>query len=1099
MTDPDTLPPDFRRALRRVTKALRQEFEREKAAALAEQRAEILSGLKAVAQLNGSGVAVLKAFVGERHAKAFDADKHPRGDDGRFIHKDDIAAAATDPQKAEALRAKVTDPEQRAKLDAAIDGEKKGNTPSSDAPADPPAAPPKKLTVDQSVALVRRLMSPNGPTTSETVRQLGEAFAGHSKAELDELKQRLGIRASGPKAEVARKLAERAAAVDRSNRNLYVNEKLSVDEAHARIKALAADGSLHTPAGIRAVAQAVGGGLTGEELKELKGRLGLKASGPKAEVARKLVERAVKGKKEQEVQPAQPGSDIARRPAELAPATGETGLAHRPPPDSVVMLLRDDSGQEIGRIAAPHDGTKEGMRAAAESLTERAHREFGTEWSNMLSVTGATDATGEPTHVISPNRNNVNPITSDAGKYTLGFLQYAPKETPALPSAAKPALDYTPPTVPQMVDDSTPAAPSPEAALRRIMAGEHPGYQHADITRALRDVEDAANGGPTAQPGKAGGDALRKLAASLGVPDADKGDWRSLRTRIKDHVQAGAVRAGKGGEGAEPNDAPTLPEPEPGATPRETADAHTRAADPEYAFARASAIGNMGEDLKGSARHRRNEWRGLADAEANGTAAEMVNRDTLLKADPPDLHATIRPHNAMGHLAAHWAMSAFPKEPGAYPVGYDRYKGRDGQPLPRTAPEQLRKQYHDAYQSIKAAAEKAAVEHTDPRQVLNAIGAEAKRQINAARGLDPNATGMIAMAGAPDPYNPVANALVDLHNRAIGSGYKKNHIMSRVHEFTGELKKKYGEPTADTLNKAAEHVKDILDGHTMNKTFGVTKDGKKYFSPAEAYVTHASRKGGRVIDAATVEAGKKHLIGNVGMRGIQWGNSVTDDERQHHLTRTAEALADLADATGLDDQHISLGGKLGLAIGARGKGTAMAHYEPGSKVINLTRKNGVGSLAHEWGHALDHELNGGGLTTGSDGKPKGDYLSADPRDHGGHPVKEAMKGVRKAMKESGFDDRLRTTIYDMMRAGELPRSNTPGQTPMDYWGSHEEKFARVFEKHVQHKLKGEGRENTYLSGEGGHKLWPTPEESAKIAPAMDALMAAVKAHHFAGN
>jgi len=39
------------------------------------------------------------------------------------------------------------------------------------------------------------------------------------------------------------------------------------------------------------------------------------------------------------------------------------------------------------------------------------------------------------------------------------------------------------------------------------------------------------------------------------------------------------------------------------------------------------------------------------------------------------------------------------------------------------------------------------------------------------------------------------------------------------------------------------------------------------------------------------------------------------------------ALTDLADATGLHPKEISLDGKLGLAIGARGKGSAMAHYE----------------------------------------------------------------------------------------------------------------------------------------------------------------------------
>jgi hypothetical protein len=76
----------------------------------------------------------------------------------------------------------------------------------------------------------------------------------------------------------------------------------------------------------------------------------------------------------------------------------------------------------------------------------------------------------------------------------------------------------------------------------------------------------------------------------------------------------------------------------------------------------------------------------------------------------------------------------------------------------------------------------------------------------------------------------------------------------------------------------------------------------------------------------------------------------------HHAAKSVEALVDLADILGIKPEDISLGGQLGLAIGARGTGNSLAHYEPDLRVINLTRAGGVGSLAHEWGHALDHSL-----------------------------------------------------------------------------------------------------------------------------------------------
>lgn len=56
-------------------------------------------------------------------SKAFDSSKHPRGDDGRFIGRESINAAKSDPALAEKLREKTTDPEERKKLDAALKGE----------------------------------------------------------------------------------------------------------------------------------------------------------------------------------------------------------------------------------------------------------------------------------------------------------------------------------------------------------------------------------------------------------------------------------------------------------------------------------------------------------------------------------------------------------------------------------------------------------------------------------------------------------------------------------------------------------------------------------------------------------------------------------------------------------------------------------------------------------------------------------------------------------------------------------------------------------------------------------------------------------------
>lgn len=95
-----------------------------------------------------------------------------------------------------------------------------------------------------------------------------------------------------------------------------------------------------------------------------------------------------------------------------------------------------------------------------------------------------------------------------------------------------------------------------------------------------------------------------------------------------------------------------------------------------------------------------------------------------------------------------------------------------------------------------------------------------------------------------------------------------------------------------------------------------------------------------------------------GFRGVEFGNWNNQAERQELLNDAYDGLIDLSDVLGIPPRAISLGGELALAFGARGHGLsgARAHYEPTRPVINLTKENGAGSLAHEWMHALDHYL-----------------------------------------------------------------------------------------------------------------------------------------------
>ncbi|MGV3485959.1 MAG: LPD1 domain-containing protein [Planctomycetaceae bacterium] len=543
------------------------------------------------------------------------------------------------------------------------------------------------------------------------------------------------------------------------------------------------------------------------------------------------------------------------------------------------------------------------------------------------------------------------------------------------------------------------------------------------------------------------------------------------------------------------------------ATPRQSAEAKQRELDADYEFARKSAIGNAGQDLKGSARHKVNAWRSLEEAEANGTAAALVTRDQLLKNEPHSIAAYAN-DNPIVSLLMHESLRAFPPRPG--------YQKRGGG-------EKDRADYVGAYRNIRAEAERIASSgEGDPVKASRELGAFVAKEISRLRGMKSNDS--IGRATATDRYNNTANALTTLHAKLVDMR-RSTSLVRSVGGFAIAIKDKYGAEDIDTLKeKLADAALSVMEGKSMNSVLGVKgekKDGPKKFSAADLYVAHAERKGGPNVPVATATEATKYMVDKIGLRGVQFGNTVSDKEREHHAKMAAAALVDLADVTGLPLEAISLGGKMGLAMGARGHGCASAHYEAGTQVINLTRKNGVGTLAHEWGHGFDHWLTDFNITRDMDGRSEGDYHSERtarerivyniPGDRSSgakldgkklvtedltkDPMWIAMENVRTSWRESGFKKRLGEEVSKKVKEGSISKN---GQMGRDYWTSGREMFARCFERYVKHKLEKAGRTNTYLSGidtsRKGGELWPTDAEVEHMAPHFDALMDAHRVH-----
>lgn len=148
-------------------------------------------------------------------------------------------------------------------------------------------------------------------------------------------------------------------------------------------------------------------------------------------------------------------------------------------------------------------------------------------------------------------------------------------------------------------------------------------------------------------------------------------------------------------------------------------------------------------------------------------------------------------------------------------------------------------------------------------------------------------------------------------------------------------------------------------------------------------------------------------------------------------------------------------------------------------VINLTRASGAGSLAHEWGHFFDYQV----------GQAAGVKQLSSPTgtpDHG--TVARAVWETKLSPGWTAFADRLRRVMREKVRGREMSDKKAA------YWQSHDEMFARAFERYVQRKLQKAGRENTYLvavrkAASQPDGFWPTDEEVDAMTPFFDNIFA----------
>ena len=226
------------------------------------------------------------------------------------------------------------------------------------------------------------------------------------------------------------------------------------------------------------------------------------------------------------------------------------------------------------------------------------------------------------------------------------------------------------------------------------------------------------------------------------------------------------------------------------------------------------------------------------------------------------------------------------------------------------------------------------------------------------------------------------------------------------------------------------------------------------------------------------------IMAKYNIKGFEFGNWVTQEERAEYVSSLTPTLEDLFSVLG--SRNIGINRNVGVAFGARGSRGALAHYEPVLNMINLTRYKGAGSLAHEYGHALDYNL--------------GSFLDQ----HKDYPALSGGRSVAASLPEN-TGGQLRAyvnQIVDSIRNGknfakmELANKEAAaqGQDPVysAYWFRRTEIFARFFEQYVCYCLAERQISSRLLVKRWSYYMsfpvYVDKDDFMKVKPVADKLM-----------
>lgn len=224
------------------------------------------------------------------------------------------------------------------------------------------------------------------------------------------------------------------------------------------------------------------------------------------------------------------------------------------------------------------------------------------------------------------------------------------------------------------------------------------------------------------------------------------------------------------------------------------------------------------------------------------------------------------------------------------------------------------------------------------------------------------------------------------------------------------------------------------------------------------------------------------------IKGFEYGNWVTQEERYNFLVCGHISLSDLAKIMQFPYNNLGFAYKIGIAFGARGIPSAAAHFEPDTFMINLTRINGWQSLAHEYGHAIDYYFGGYidrssktfSLSGGSSTVLKID-LSQFKKDSLRYLMNDLINSINTVVINGKT---LKSESYNKLYAAYAGK---------DYWFRRTEIFARFFERYVMYRLSKLGIKNTFLAkNKYDESVYITKSDFNRVVPKMEKLLKAMQ-------